>query len=89
MVITRHGINTFLRDHLETVYRQTEGTHIQDLLGQISIPRISVDQYEERDSDLQIEELGRALKEMGRARVPGPDGLPVEYYSACTQVLLP
>ena len=49
-------------------------------LCQLQFPELTEDVKDELDSGLTIEELSQAIQNINSGEVPGPDGLPIEFY---------
>ena len=58
---------------------QTEYTNLENLMGSISINKLTDAQAISLEGDLKIEELNVALKNMKNGKTPGIDGLPAEF----------
>ncbi|KAJ1124809.1 hypothetical protein NDU88_003258 [Pleurodeles waltl] len=58
-------------------------------LSDLFLLRLTESQIRGPEEDLQLEELQEEVGAMARCKIPGPDGLPVEYYQMFVGLLLP
>ena len=49
--------------------------------------KISNQQKQDLEEDINVEEIERAISSMSRGKAPGPDGLTIEFYQECWQVI--
>ncbi|KAJ1118613.1 hypothetical protein NDU88_006803 [Pleurodeles waltl] len=86
------AINMLLQDHLVKVYEETGAVRtavICCFLDQMSLPRLTVEQARELETELLVEEVKEVAHKLAHPRVPGPDGLLVEYYQTYVELLIP
>lgn len=62
---------------------------MDSFLVELPFPQSSEDQAGELEAPLTIDEISRALAEFPRSKTPGSDGLPVEFYSTYSELLVP
>lgn len=55
----------------------------------IQLPALGVDKSEQLDADISLEEVQVALGSMQSGKTPGPDGIPIEFYSTYQELLAP
>ena len=58
--------------------KQIEGT--QDFFDTIQIPKLTAEEKLDLEQDITYDEMIKAMKEMDNDKVPGPDGIPIEWY---------
>ena len=62
---------------------------VDDYIGATELTKITPLQHQELEEPLGINEIYLALHQMARNKVPGTDGLPVEFYNAYKTILTP
>lgn len=62
---------------------------LTDYLDQIPFPTIDPDKRTSLEKDITLEEVQKAMSCMQSGKAPGPDGLPIEFYSTHQELLAP
>lgn len=76
-------INSKFRDfycNLYTSDSELNRNDMEDFLGGLKIPVISLDYRKRLDEPITQEEIGMAISSMQSGKSPGPDGFPAEFY---------
>ena len=80
-----------IRVHFEKIYNKNNPDYPQtsiltdDFIGDISIPKLDVEEVEFFEAGISEEEVAAALKQMNRNSTPGNDGIPTEIYQVFWQ----
>ncbi|KAJ1108369.1 hypothetical protein NDU88_005745 [Pleurodeles waltl] len=91
-ILGQTHVNAHLRENLEAIYcspRCDVSSRIREYLDGLRLSRLTEAQATELEAELSLEDLQGALCGMPFGRMPGPDGLPVEFYGAYSATLLP
>lgn len=85
-------VTTLFRDFFTALYASkapTDNTLMEAFLNDFSIPRLTEAQTEILEAPLTTDEILKAIAEFPKAKAPGSDGLPVEFYSTYSEILIP
>ena len=78
------------QDFYRNLYSDNSKVKNQDIhnyLGQIQTPKIKEQTKINCDSDIDIEECSKAVRDLPNNKAPGPDGIPVDFYKMFWQYL--
>lgn len=64
-------------------------TNLSEYLDLIPLPALNSDQSKALDEDITLEEFQTAMSCMQAGKAPGPDGIPIEFYSQQQELLAP
>lgn len=87
-----HRVTDIFKKFFHKLYTTTaspDTTPIETFLGELTIPQLSAEQVEELEAPLTIDKVSGALAEFPASKSPGSDGLPAEFYSTYSEVLIP
>lgn len=91
LTVDPQEINNCFREFFEHLYRSEciQASEERDqFLCQLQFLELTEDLKDELDSGLTVEELSQAIQNINSGKVPGPDGLPIEFYKTFRQKLL-
>lgn len=70
----------------QSVHTQRE---IQSYLNTIQFPRLNPEQVKLMDAPITIQNVTDAIAQLAKSKVPGLDGLPLEFYATYSEMLIP
>lgn len=92
IVNTQLEINTAFYQHLKTLYEappRVEHNAITGFLQDLPFPSLPNAVKQEINGPITQDELKLAIRSLNRTKVPGIDGLPVEFYTSYSEALVP
>lgn len=91
-LIAPEDISARFLEFYRALYSSRATYHTSELLhylDNIPLPSLEARKCEELDRDISLEEVQEALGSMQSGKAPGPDGIPIEFYSVYQEFLAP
>lgn len=85
-------VTDMFRDFFTNLYTTTtseDTSSMQSFLEELTVPQLTDKQVEELEAPLTTDKISRAIAEFSRSEAPESDGLPVEFYSTYSELLVP